>query len=163
MSRFVWLSAALIVASAASAQDLEKVQPAGNVRGSLMAVPCGVAREFKLSARDFVTFRDPKWSVLTLMQVGAATADLVTSLNNLNHCASCEETGPSRIFIGRRPDAHKYVIAGIVEISAEALTAHYFRNRPPSRKWYWRMIWTVPQSLSLYEHAQASRHNAAVP
>jgi hypothetical protein len=57
---------------------------------------------------------------------------------------------------------HKYLIAGIIEVSAEAVTAHYFRGRPPSRKWYWRMLWTLPQSLSLYEHARASKGNTAV-
>lgn len=162
MSRSLWLIVAFLVAFGAHAQEIEKVQPAGNVRIALIAVPLGVARQYRISARDLVTFRDPQWSILTIAQIGAATADAVTTMNNLNRCAGCAETGASRIFVGRHPDLHKYLIAGIIEISAEAVTAHYFRSRPSSRKWYWRMLWTVPQSLSLYEHARASKENAAV-
>jgi len=162
MSHSFWLILAFLAASGARAQEIEKVQPAGNVRNALTAVPLGVARQYRLSAQDLVTFRDPQWSVLTIAQIGAATADAVTSLNNLNHCPGCAETGVSRIFVGRHPDLHKYLIAGIIEVSAEAVTAHYFRSRPSSRKWYWRMLWTLPQSLSLYEHAQASKGNTAV-
>ena len=157
---------AFLVASGAGAgaraQEVEKVQPAGNVRNALTAVPLGLARQYRLSARDLVTFRDPQWSVLTIAQIGAATAEAVTSLNNLNHCVGCAETGASRIFVGRHPDSHKYLIAGIIEGNAEAVTAHYFRSRPSSRKWYWRVLWTVPQSLSLYEHARASKENTAI-
>jgi len=162
MSRSFWLMLAFLVASDAGAQEVEKVQPAGNVRNALTAVPLGLARQYRLSARDLVTFRDPQWSVLTIAQIGAATADAVTSLNNLNHCVGCAETGASRIFVGRHPDSHKYLIAGIIEGNAEAVTAHYFRSRPSSRKWYWRVLWTVPQSLSLYEHARASKENTAI-
>lgn len=162
MSRSFWLMLALLAASGARAQELEKVQPAGNVRIALIAVPLGVARQYRLSARDLVTFRDPQWSVLTIAQIGAATADAVTSLNNLNHCTGCEETGASRLFVGRHPDLHKYLIAGIIEVSAEAVTVHYFRSRPSSRTWYWRMLWALPQSLSLYEHARAAKGNTAV-
>jgi hypothetical protein len=107
-------------------------------------------------------FRDPQWSALTIAQIGAASADAVTSLRNLHRCASCIESGPSRIFLGWRPDAHKYILGGAVEIGVEAVTAHYFWNRGPIRKWYWKALWAVPQSFSLYEHAQAAHHNATL-
>jgi hypothetical protein len=157
---FCLAAVVVLLAPPINAQEIEKVQPTGAVHSSLARIPLGVAREFKVSARDFVTFRDPQWGVLTLAQIGAATADAVTSLHNLNRCSSCVETGPSRFFVGEHPDAHKYIIAGIIEVSAEALTGHYLRRREFSRKWYWRMLWTLPQSVSLYEHAQASNHNA---
>jgi hypothetical protein len=163
MKSLIYAILVLSVAVAAHAQGVEKVQPAGAVRSAVVAVPRAIAREYKFSVTDFATFRDPHWSVLTLAQIGAASADAVTSVNNLNHC-HCMETGPSRIFIGEHPDLHKYLIAGFIEVSAEAVLAHYVRNHEPSwnRKWYWRMLWTVPQSLSLFEHARASEHNAAL-
>lgn len=129
---------------------------------SVIKLPVAVAREFTLSAKDFATFRDPQWSALTIAQIGAATADAVTSMNTLNHCSVCSETGPSHIFVGSHPDLHKYVIAGIVEISAEAVAAHYFRRREVSGHWYWRMLWNLPQSVSTFEHARAAEHNAAL-
>jgi hypothetical protein len=60
-------------------------------------------------------------------------------------------------------DAHKYIIGGILEIGIEAVTTHYLRNHDPTRKWYWRALWTLPQSLSVYGHARAAIHNAALP
>lgn len=158
-----WLILALFFVSAAHAQDFQKVKPAGSThKHTMITLPRAVAREYKLSAQDFVTFRDPQWSTLTLAQIGAAAADVVTSMNNLDRCPSCMESGPSHIFVGSRPDLHKYVIAGILEISAEAVTAHYFRRREASRHWYWRMLWNMPQSLSTFEHARAAEHNAAL-
>jgi hypothetical protein len=162
LKRFRWLAAALLAAPAASAQTVEGVQPAGFVRDATRVIPLGVAREYRRSIRDFATFRDPQWSILTIAQIGAASADAATSLNNLRNCPDCEEIGLSRIFVGRHPDAHKYIIAGIVEISIEAVAAHYFRSRESAQKWYWRILWTLPQSLSLFGHAQASYRNAAV-
>ena len=156
----------LLLGSVSHAQGIErvepreKIQPAGTVRHALIGIPRNVVREFELSATEFVTFRDPRWSALTMAQIGAATADGVTSIDNLNHCSRCVETGPSRFFVGEHPDAHKYVIAGIIEASVEAVTALYFLRHAPSRKWYWRALWTLPQSISLYEHARASDHNA---
>lgn len=144
------------------AQQIEETHRAGPFQGRLLSKPLGIAGEVGAAARDFAAFRDPQWSVLTLAQIGAASADAVTSLNNLHGCSGCIETGPSRIFVGVRPDAHKYVTAGIFEIGIEAVTAHYFRNHGAIRKWYWRTLWTLPQSLSLYEHTRASRHNAAL-
>ena len=141
------------------AEPAERPQPSGAVRSAIITIPRGVAREFKLSARDLVTFRDPPWSALTLTQIGAATADAVSSVNNLDHCPTCFESGPSRIVVGERPDLHKYIIAGIVEVGAEAVTAHYFRRREPPQRWYWRTLWSLPQSLSLFEHARAAKHN----
>jgi hypothetical protein len=152
----------LFLMPAAHGQEIRRAQPAGTAQRSLIRLPRAVAREFTLSARDFATFRDPQWSALTLAQIGAATADSVTTMNSLNHCPECRETGPSRIFVGSHPDLHKYVIAGIVEISTEAVAAHYLRRREASRHWYWRMLWNMPQSLSTFEHARAAEHNAAL-
>jgi hypothetical protein len=156
------LTLILFMASIAHGQEAKKAPPAGSAHRGLITMPRAVAREFTLSAKDFATFRDPQWSALTLAQIGAATADVVTSMNSLNHCAVCSETGPSHIFVGSHPDVHKYVIAGIVEISTEAVAAHYFRRREASRHWYWRMLWNMPQSLSTFEHARAAEHNAGL-
>lgn len=128
-----------------------------------LSKPVGIAREVGAAARDFATFRDPQWSVLTIGQIGAGTADVVTSLDNLHTCPSCVEVGISRFFVGTHPDAHKYILGGILEIDIEAVTAHYMRNHGPTRKWYWRALWSLPQSLSLYGHTRAAIHNAALP
>jgi hypothetical protein len=159
MKRGCWLAVALLVAPIARAQQLEIVQPAGTGGNELLSKPIGVAREVAATARDFVTLRDSQWSGLTMAQIGAASADAVTSLNNFHSCPSCLETGVSRFFVGQHPDAHKYIIGGAIEIGVEAVTAHYFRNHGPTRKWYWRTLWALPQSLSLYEHARAARQN----
>jgi hypothetical protein len=158
MLRISLLLMAAFIASSVHAQSFVKTQPAGTEHGKFMTLPHEVA----LTAHDLATFRDPKWTILTLAQIAAASADGWTSLHNLQHCAMCEETGPSRFVVGRRPDAHKYIIAGLVEISVEAVAAHYFRNHGPTRKWYWRYLWTLPQGISLYEHTRASLHNAAL-
>jgi hypothetical protein len=153
---------ALLVSPIAYAQQIDKVQPVAAVRDTILSKPLGIAREVAATSRDFVMFRDPQWSVLTIAQIGAASADAVTSLNNLHSCPSCWENGVSRFFVGQHPDAHKYIIGGVIEIAVEAVTAHYFRNHGTVRKWYWRTLWTLPQSLSLYEHARAAHHNAAL-
>lgn len=153
---------ALFVSPVAHAQQIDKVQPIGAARNALLCKSRGIAREVAATARDFVTFRDPSWTVLTIAQIGAASADAVTSLNNFHNCSSCSEIGVSRFFIGRHPDAHKYIIGGAVEIGVEAVAAHYFRKHGPIRKWYWRPLWALPQSFSLYEHARAARQNAAL-
>ncbi len=162
MKHACWLAMALLLSPIAQSQQIEKVQPAETVRNALLSKPLGVAREVGATARDFVMFRDPQWSALTIGQIGAASADAVTSLNNLHSCPTCSETGVSKLFVGQHPDAHKYIIGGAIEIGVEAVTAHYFRNHGPIRKWYWRALWEMPQSFSLYEHAQAARHNAAL-
>lgn len=153
---------AIVIASNANAQTFDKVQPAGKVRNVLLAKPIVLADEVAATARDLVTFRDKQWTILTFAQIGAASADAATSLNNLHDCASCQETGASRFFVSRHPDAHKYIVAGAVEIGVEAVTAHYLGNHGPTRKWYWRFVWTLPQTLSLYEHARAANHNAGL-
>jgi hypothetical protein len=145
-----------------SAIPIEVVYPSGTVTNTFLSKPLGIARELGASARDFATFRYPQWSVLTMAQIGAGTADMVTSLNNLRSCPSCLEVGVSRYFVGAHPDAHKYIVGGILEIGIEAVTAHYMRNHGPIRKWYWRALWALPQSLSFYEHARAANHNAAL-
>ena len=162
MKHGCWLVMALLVSPIAYAQQIDKVQPVAAVRDTILSKPLGIAREVAATSRDFVMFRDPQWSVLTIAQIGAASADAVTSLNNLHRCSGCLETGASRFVVGRHPDAHKYVIAGAVEIGVEAVTAHYFRSRSRARKWYWKALWTLPQSFSLYEHIQAAHHNTAL-
>jgi hypothetical protein len=106
-----------------------------------------------------VSFRDSTWTFLTIAQIAAATADVETSLHNFRACPTCVETGSSRFVVGRRPDAHKYAIAGIVEIGVEAVIAHYLRDHGPIRKWYWRYVWALPQTFSLYGHTRADFHN----
>ena len=157
-----WLAVALMFSAMAHAQEIDKVQPVGKVRNAVISRPLGIAREVAATGRNLATFRDPPWSVLTIGQIGAATADAVTSLNNLNSRHGYEEIGPSSLFIGRHPDALKYIIAGIVEIGVEAVTAHYFQRHGPVKKWYWKALWTLPQSFSLYEHTHASFHNAQI-
>jgi len=153
---------ALLLSPIVQAQQIEKVQPASTVLKAILSKPLSVTREVAAASRDFVTLRDPQWTALTIGQIGAASADAVTSLNNLHSCPSCSETGVSRFFVGQHPDAHKYIIGGAIEIGVEAVTAHYFRNHGPTRKWYWKALWTLPQSFSLYEHARAAQRNAAL-
>jgi hypothetical protein len=153
---------ALLLSPITQAQQIENVQRVAAVRNAIVSKPLGVAREVAAASRDFVMFRDPQWSILTLGQIGAASADAVTSLNNLQSCPSCSETGVSRFLVGQHPDAHKYIIGGAIEIGVEAVAAHYFRNHGPTRKWYWKALWALPQSFSLYEHARAAQRNAAL-
>ena len=160
--RIYWLALVLLTASIAHAQDIEKPKPAGTAHHGALEMPLAVADQVAIAGRDFVTFRDPQWSVLTLAQIGAGTADAVTSLNYMRTCHRCVEIGPSRFLVGQHPDAHKFYIAGAIEITVQAVTAHYFRTHGPIRKWYWRALWSVPQSLSLYEHARAAQKNAAL-
>ena len=162
MKRLCLLLATSLLGSTARAQDIEKPKPAGAVHHQVFSVPLAVADQIAISARDFATFRDPQWSVLTLVQIGAGTADAVTSLNYMRTCHNCIEIGPSRLFVGKHPDAHKFYTAGAIEITVQAVAAHYFRAHGPIRKWYWRALWAAPQSLSLYEHARAAQKNAAL-
>jgi hypothetical protein len=138
---------ALLFSTIAHAQEIRKVQPAGKFRTALISKPLGFAREVAATGHDFAAFRDPQWSILTIAQIGTSTADAVTTLNNLHSGPSYAEIGVSRFFVGQHPDAHKYVIAGVVEIGVEAIAAHYFRSHGPVRKWYWRTLWMLPQSF----------------
>lgn len=149
-----------LFASSAAAQDFVAAQPSGREHGGLFAFPRGVAGEVAATVKDFATFRDKQWEILTLAQIGAASADAETSLYNIRNDPTVHEIGVSRYFIGSRPDAHKYILAGLVEITVEATAGHYLRNHGPLQKWYWRAVWTIPQSLSLYEHAHGSIHNS---
>ena len=162
MRRLYLLVVVILIGPSAYAQQIEKVQPTGKVRKVFAAKPIGFADEVAATARDFATFKDKQWSILTIAQIGAAAADAETSLNNLNNCPSCREAGISRFFVGAHPDSHKYVVGGIVEIGVEAVAAHYFRSHGPARNKYWRFLWTLPQSFSLYEHAHAAEHNAGL-
>jgi hypothetical protein len=150
----------LLIVTSANAQEFIQSQPAGRNLNMIAGLSAGLAAESRATVRDLVTFRDPRWSLLTLAQIAASTADAQTSLANLHRCPNCLETGSSRLVVGAHPDAHKYVIAGVVEIGIEAVAAHYLRNHGPVKKWYWRYVWMLPQSLSLYEHTRADFHNA---
>lgn len=156
------LTVALLAAQTACAQDLDGAHPAGRQNNVFASIVEELAAQTRSTARDLATFRDPNWTVLTLAQIAAASADTKTTLNNFNRCPSCFEAGYSRYFLGNRPDAHKYILAGIVEIGVEAVAAHYFHYHGPTRKWYWRYVWTLPQTFSLYGHTQASFHNAGL-
>jgi hypothetical protein len=162
MRRLCLLLVTFLLPSIVHAQNIEKPKPAGAVHNRAFRVPLAIADQVAITGRDFATFRDPQWSVLTLAQIGAGTADTETSLNYMRTCLHCFEIGPSRIFVGQHPDAHKYFTAGAVEITVEAVAAHYFRTHRLIRKWYWRALWAVPQSLSLYEHARAAQKNAGL-
>jgi hypothetical protein len=151
-----------LIASSVSAQHFEAAQAAGKEHGAILAIPRGVAGEIGASARDFATFRDKQWKILTLAQIGAASFDTETSLYNFRRSPTIREIGVSRFVIGARPDAHKYIIAGMIEITVEAVAGHFLRNHGPTRKWYWRYIWTLPQSFSLCEHMQSGMHNTGV-
>ena len=160
MKKFLLLLALMLPPVGHTQNLVEKVQPRATSEGLLITKARGLSSELGKTARDFATFRDPKWQALTLAQIAAATADGATSLHNLHRCWYCQEIGTSRIVIGRRPDEHKYLLAGLVEISVEAVTAHYLRHHGPVRKWYWRWAWTLPQSISLVEHTRAGYYNA---
>jgi hypothetical protein len=162
MRHCILLSIALLATQAAGAQDLDLPHPAGRQNNRFVSIAGGLAAQTRSTARDLATFRDPNWTVLTLAQIAAAGADTKTTLDNFHRCPGCFESGYSRYFIGNRPDAHKYILAGIVEIGVEAVAAHYFHYHGPTRKWYWRFVWTLPQTFSLYGHTQASFHNVGL-
>jgi hypothetical protein len=159
MKKLLPLAAILLVTASVDAQEFVRSRPAGRASKVFGGVSGGLVAETGATARDLVTFRDPKWTLLTIAQIAAATADAETSLHNFRSCSTCVETGISRLVVGSRPDVHKYAIAGLVEIGVEAVTAHYLRNHGPARKWYRRYIWTLPQTFSLYEHTRADFHN----
>jgi hypothetical protein len=159
MMKYLLSLMTVLITMHVSAQEFVRNQPAGRNLNAIGGLAGGLAAEGKATVHDLVTFRDPRWIVLTIAQIAASTADAETSLHNFHRCPTCIETGISRFVIGRRPDAHKYIIAGMLEIGVEAIAAHYLRNHGPIRKWYWRYIWTLPQSLSLYEHTRADFHN----
>jgi hypothetical protein len=140
----------------------EAAHPTGKEHDALLAIPRGVAGEVAATARDFATFHDPQWEILTFAQIGAASADAETTLYNFRHSPTLREVGVSRFVVGSRPDVHKYIIAGVIEITVESVVGHYLRNHGPARKWYWRYIWTLPQTFSLCEHTHSSLHNAGL-
>lgn len=159
MGRCVFLAIAILVAPNVHAQSYDGTQPAGRDHNVFTAASAGLVAETRAAARDLVTFRDPRWTLLTIAQIAAAAADAQTSLNVFHRCPTCVEVGTSRLVVGRRPDMHKYAIAGLVEIGIEAIAAHYLRSRGP-RKWYWRCVSMLPQAFSLYGHTRGSFHNA---
>ena len=159
MKKYLLLLTASLVTTNVSAQEFIRSHPAGKNPNAIAALSGGLAAEGKATVRDLVTLRYPSWTVLTIAQIAASAADAQTSLHNFHRCPTCLETGISRFVVGRRPDAQKYIIAGIIEIGVETITAHYLRNHGPIRKWYWRYIWTLPQSISLFEHTRSDFHN----
>jgi hypothetical protein len=162
MRRSAFLAIAILIAPTVRAQDYVESQPAGRDPKMFAAISGGLVAETGATARELATFRDPKWTFLTIVQIAAATADAETTLHNFRVCPTCTETGISRLVVGRRPDVHKCALAGLVEIGIEAVTARYLRNHGPTRKWYWRYVWALPQTFSLYGHTRADIHNAGL-
>ncbi len=173
------------VPTAHSGEIYERVAPARSKQSFPTSIPFALAFEAKETVRDLATFKDPAWEALTIAQIAASLADAKTSLVVFRHHPTSGEVGISRFVVGVRPDVHKYVIAGVMEIAVEAIFAHYLRNHgpgseelhgpreefdenrgfgekaqpnelAPARKWYWRAVWTLPQSISLYEHTHAT-------
>jgi hypothetical protein len=161
MKKILLLVATLLISASVSAQEFVRTQPAGRDHNEFAAASMGLAGETRAAARDLATFRDPQWTLLTIAQIAAASADAETSLNVFHRCRTCVEVGTARLVVGIHPDLHKYAIAGLVEISIEAVAAHYLRTHGP-RKWYWRCVSMLPQTFSLYSHTQASFHNTGL-
>jgi hypothetical protein len=161
MKKILILAATLVIATSVGAQDFVASQPAGRDHNVFAAASRGLAGETRAAARDLATFRDPQWTLLTIAQIAAASADMKTSLNVFQRCPTCVEVGISRLVVGIHPDLHKYAVAGLVEIGIEAVAAHYLRSHGP-RKWYWRCVSMLPQTFSLYGHTRGSFHNAAL-
>jgi hypothetical protein len=161
MKKILLLAATLLITASVGAQEFVRTRPAGIDRNVFTTASTGLARETRAAARDLVTFRDSKWTLLTIAQIAAASADAETSLNVFHRCRTCVEAGISRLVVGIHPDLHKYAITGLVEIGVEAVAAHYLRSHGP-RKWYWRCVSMLPQTFSLYGHARASFHNASL-
>jgi len=162
MKKTLILAAVLVVTASVGAQDFVASQPAGRDSNVLTAASLGLAAETRAAARDLATFHDPEWTLLTIAQIAAASADVKTSLDVFHRCPTCFEAGTSRLVVGIHPDMHKYAIAGLVEIGVEAVAAHYLRSHAPTQKWYWRYVWTLPQTFSLYGHTRADFHNAGL-
>jgi hypothetical protein len=167
------------IPAARSGELYERVLPAPPSHKLPFSIPLALATETKATVRDLATFRDPQWDALTIAQIVAAVADEKTSLAAFRHDPYSGEVGVSRLVVGVHPDAHKYVIAGVMEIGVEAVFAHYLHNhgRDPdglhgprkafradgepasAPKWYWRALWALPQSISLYGHTRATSIN----
>jgi hypothetical protein len=162
MRKISLLTAIFLATFSVGAQEFARSRPARRASSEFGAIAGGLVTETGAAARDLVTLHDPKWTFLTIAQIGAATADAETSLHNFHRCPTCVEKGIARLVVGGRPDAHKYIVAGLIEISVEAVTAHYLRNHGPIRKWYWRYLWAMPQTFSLYEHTRADFHNTGL-
>jgi hypothetical protein len=156
----ILISAILFTVHAAHCGELyERVLPAGSTQTKALRIPLRLAEESRDTVRELISFRDPGWDALTAAQVAASLADARTSLTVFERKPNFGEVGVSRYVVGVHPDAHKYILAGAIEIGVEAIAAHYLRNHGPVRKWYWRSLWMLPQSLSLYGHAEAAIAN----
>ena len=75
MGRSAFLAIAILIAPNVHAQDYVRSLPAGRDRNAFTTVADGLVAETRATARDLVTFRDPKWTFLTIAQIAAATAD----------------------------------------------------------------------------------------
>lgn len=163
MRRSAFLAMAiLIIAPKLHAQDYVKSQAAGKDSNVLASLSRELVAENGSDRPGPGDLSRSEMPLLTIAEIAAATADAKTSLYNLHQCATCSEIGISRFVVGRRPDAHKYAVVGIIEIAVEAVAAHYLRNHGPIRKWYWRYIWTLPQTFSLIAHTHSDFHNAGL-
>src|ERR1700739_1702195 len=100
MRSFLIMATTLLLTSSVSAQEFAESQPAGRNLNMIAGLSAGLAGESRASVRDLVTFRDPRWTLLTLTQIGVSAADAQTSLHNLRVCPTCLETGSSRWVIG---------------------------------------------------------------
>jgi hypothetical protein len=149
MKTFI-LAFILLSASAVAAQE-----PTGRYGNPLISVVDGVLVETGSTAKDLITFKRPAMTWLTIAQMAAAAGDGQVSLNNLHRNPHMEDTGIVRLLVGRRPDLHKYFLAGILEVGVTAVTAHYLRTHGPVDKWYWKYVWIVPQTVSISFHVHS--------
>jgi hypothetical protein len=131
MKKYLLFIMTALVTMNVSAQEFVRSRPAGRNPNAIGALAGGLAAEGRATVHDLVTFRDPRWTVLTIAQIAASTADAETSLQTFHRCPTCVETGISRFVVGRRPDTHKYIIAGIVEMELKRLPRTTFEIAGP--------------------------------
>jgi len=89
MKKYLLILMTALVTMNVSAQEFVRSRPAGRNPNAIAALTGGLAAEGKATARDLVTFRDPRWTVLTIAQIAASTADGATSLQTFHRCPTC--------------------------------------------------------------------------
>ena len=129
--------------------------PTGKYGNVFVSVVDGVLVETGSTAKDLITFKRPEMDLLTGIHIAAAIGDEITSLRNLHNDPYEQQTGLPRYLVGRRPDAHKYILAGIIEVGVTAILAHYLKTHGPIEKWYWKGVWIIPQSVAIGLHTNA--------
>jgi len=129
-------------------------------RGWIVTRARGLATEIKETAHDLVLGNDWKWRALMLAQIGASIADAKTSLDNSCICPACQESGPAALLVGRHPDAHNYLLAGILEVTAIAVTSHFAREHSPHAARWTRDVWLALPAASLYVHSHSALQNS---